>query len=250
MPSITEGEGGRSSAWWRRWGPAIAALVMSIVTIAVGSHLGGRSYYLVSVLLVMYAMIPFFAAFELRRPQAREVVVLAVMCALAVASRVAFIWVPHFKPMAAVVMLAGIAFGARSGFLVGAVSALASGLVFGLGPWTPWQMLAFGAGGGLMGLLADVGVVPRAKLSPRVLVAVSAGGFLLVVLLVGPILDTCTLFTMMGAVTPAAAVAVYMAGLPVNLIHGTATLATLLLVGNPLLGKLARVQVKYGLLQP
>ncbi len=250
MPSITEGEGGWSSAWWRRWGPAIAALVMSIVTIAVGSHLGGRSYYLVSVLLVMYAMIPFFAAFELRRPQAREVVVLAVMCALAVASRVAFIWVPHFKPMAAVVMLAGIAFGARSGFLVGAVSALASGLVFGLGPWTPWQMLAFGAGGGLMGLLADVGVVPRAKLSPRALVAVSAGGFLLVVLLVGPILDTCTLFTMMGAVTPAAAVAVYMAGLPVNLIHGTATLATLLLVGNPLLGKLARVQVKYGLLQP
>ena len=272
MPSMTNGKKGpdsiRQQEEWRqapdrkrrgsslglsrsrRWAMGIAVVAASVVTIAVGAQLGGRSYYLVSVLLVIYAIAPFFIAFELRRPQAREVVVLAVMCALAVVSRVAFIWIPHFKPMAAIVMLAAIALGARSGFLVGAVSALASGLIFGLGPWTPWQMLAFGAGGGLMGLLADVGVVPRSKLSPKMLVAVSTGGFLLVVLLVGPILDTCTLFTMMGTITPTAAAAVYLAGLPVNLIHGTATLATLLLAGNPLLGKLARVQMKYGLLRP
>lgn len=236
--------------WLHRWGLGIAVAALSLVTIGVGLQMGGRSYYLVSMLLVVYAMAPFFVAFEARRPQARELVVLTVMCALAVASRVAFIWVPHFKPMAAIVMLAGIAFGARSGFLVGAVSALASGLIFGVGPWTPWQMLAFGAGGAVMGLLADVGAVPRSGLSPRALVAVSAGGFLLVVFLVGPILDTCTLFTMIGAITPTAAAAVYLAGLPVNLIHGTATLATLLLVGNPFLGKLARVRAKYGLLQP
>ncbi len=68
---------------------------------------------------------------------------LAVMCGIAVAARTAFIWLPHFKPMAAIVIIAGVAFGAESGFLVGAVSALVSNFIFGQGPWTPWQMFAF-----------------------------------------------------------------------------------------------------------
>ena len=89
-------------------------------------------------------MLPFFFLFENRRPQARELVVIAVLCAIGVAGRAAFFMVPQFKPVAAVVILAGVCFGAESGFLVGAMTAFVSNFFFGQGPWTPWQMFAFG----------------------------------------------------------------------------------------------------------
>ena len=105
------------------------------------------SPYVAAVLIIALATAPFLISFERSRPDAREVVLMAVLTALAVASRAAFAFVPHFKPMAGVVMIAGIALGPRAGFLVGVLAALASGFLFGQGPWTPFQMLAFGAAG-------------------------------------------------------------------------------------------------------
>ena len=120
-----------------------------------------------------------FVAFEGRRPTAREIAVVAVLTALAVAARAAFVWVPHFKPMAAIIMIAGIAAGPQTGFLVGSVAALASNFIFGQGPWTPWQMLAFGVVGLVAGLLADARVFPRANLSWPRRVALAVTGFVL-----------------------------------------------------------------------
>ena len=205
------------------------------------------SPYVAAVLIIALATAPFLISFERSRPDAREVVLMAVLTALAVASRAAFAFVPHFKPMAGVVMIAGIALGPRAGFLVGALAALASGFLFGQGPWTPFQMLAFGAAGAAAGLLGACGAFPRAGLSLGQRVGLAAGGFVLVVLVLGPILDTSTLFLMASSLTPASAAAVYLAGLPVNTVHGAATALTLLLAANPLLGQIARVRRKYGL---
>lgn len=205
------------------------------------------SPYVAAVLIIALATAPFLISFERSRPDAREVVLMAVLTALAVASRAAFAFVPHFKPMAGVVMIAGIALGPRAGFLVGALAALASGFLFGQGPWTPFQMLAFGAAGAAAGLLGACGVLPRAGLSLGQRVGLAAGGFVFVVLVLGPILDTSTLFLMASSLTPASAAAVYLAGLPVNTVHGAATALTLLLAANPLLGQIARVRRKYGL---
>ena len=66
-------------------------------TLLVSWHFGDRKYYLCSVVLMVYAMIPFFTSFERRRPQARELVTIAVMSAAAVASRAAFIMVPFLN---------------------------------------------------------------------------------------------------------------------------------------------------------
>ena len=66
-------------------------------------------------------------------------------------------------------------------------------------------------------------------------------------MVVGPILDTCSLFTMVSAITPESALAIYASGLPVNAVQATATAITLSILANPLLGKLERVRVKYGL---
>lgn len=205
------------------------------------------SPYVAAVLIIALAIAPFLISFERRRPDAREVVLIAVLTALAVASRAAFAFVPHFKPMAGVVMIASIALGPRAGFLVGALAAFDSGFLFGQGPWTPFQMLAFGAAGWGAGLLAARGIIPRANLSLGQRVGVAVGGFAFVVLVLGPILDTSTLFLMASALTPASAAAVYLAGLPVNAIHGAATALTLLLAADPLLGQIARMRRKYGL---
>ena len=203
-----------------------------------------KPYYLISILIIGAALSPFLVGFERRRPAARDIVLLAVMVALAVASRAAFAAVPHFKPMAAVVMITGMALGPRQGFLAGALAALASGFLFGQGPWTPFQMLAFGSAGLVFGLVGPRLSVP---LSGWARLGLAGGGFLFVVLVLGPILDTSSVFLMLASLTPASVLAIYGAGLPVNVIHGVATALTLLLAANPLLGQLARVRAKYGL---
>ena len=233
-----------------RWKTALSWLVVVVltpITVWAGTVFGSGSYYVTSILVIIYAMVPFFVSFEARRPQARELVIIAVMCALAVVARVAFIWVAHFKPIAAIVMIAGVALGSRSGFLVGAISLLVSDFVFGQGPWTPWQMLAYGIAGFVAGFLAERGVIPRSDLSNRAKTLLSLAGAAFVVVVVGPILDTCSLFTMVSAITPESALAIYASGLPVNAVQATATAITLFILANPLLGKLERVRVKYGL---
>ena len=100
----------------------------------------------------------------------------------------------------------------------------------------------------MAGLLADARVFPRANLSWPRRVALAVTGFVLIAGLAGPILDTSTFFYLSTAPTPELAATVYLAGLPVNAIHGAATALTLLVVANPLLDQLDRVRVKYGLL--
>ena len=120
-------------------------VVMIPVTIWVGIHFfNDRKYLLISLFIVFYSMIPFFLTFESRRPQAREVLIIAVLTAIAVAGRAAFFMVPSFKPVMAFVIISAVCFGAESGFLVGALSMLVSNMLFGQGPWTPWQMFSMG----------------------------------------------------------------------------------------------------------
>lgn len=227
--------------------PALALILLSAATVCAGSIIGGKSYIAVSALLIIYFIAPFFIGFERRRPQAREVVMLAVMCALAVASRAAFAWLPGFKPIAGIVMIAGIAFGPSFGFLTGSISMLASNFMFGQGPWTPWQMLAFGLCGLAFGALAKAGIIPRSHLSSKALLLTSAAGAAFMVLIAGIVLDTCSVLMMLSSITPASALAIYAAGLPVNCGQGAATFITLLLLANPLLNSLARLREKYGL---
>lgn len=226
----------------RAWLTAAILFLLIPALVIFGSRIGGRIYYLVGVAVIALTCVPFFLAFEQRRPQAREIAALAVLCALAVASRAAFAAVPHFKPMMAVIMLAGIAYGPESGFLVGAMTAFASNFLFGQGPWTPWQMFGYGVGGFL------AGAAVRWKLIAPKRLPMAVFGFFTLVLVVGPILDTCSVFTVPTRITAAAAGAVYLAGFPVNLIHGAATFLTLLLIGEPLLEKLERIKLKYGML--
>ena len=240
---------------------AIFAVVLVPVVILLSDRMGDRNYYIAGVLIIILAMIPFFAGFESRRPEARELVTIAVMCAIAVASRIVFIMFPGFKPIVAIIMITGMAFGPSAGFLTGAMGAFVSDFVFGQGPWTPWQMFAFGIAGFIFGLLSGRGPVkaeaglPSGFSGGRTMkktlqrLPVSLFGFAVIVVIVGPILDTCTLFTMTTTVNASSAAAVYLTGLPVNLIHGLAVFLTLFFLTVPIMDKLDRIKIKYGMIE-
>src|SRR5690554_4807147 len=102
-------------------------LVMSLIMLLllVGSivFFHYRSYLLLSLLLLGCVMLPFFARFEVRDMSGREVVILAMLAAIAAVGRVPFAGLPSVQPTSFVIMLAGLVFGAESGFIVGAVAA-------------------------------------------------------------------------------------------------------------------------------
>jgi hypothetical protein len=95
-----------------------------------------------------------FGWYERQRPDARIVALVGTLAAFAALGRIAFAAVPNVKPTTDIVLIAGYALGGAPGFAVGALAALTSNFFFGQGPWTPWQMAAWGATGILGALLA------------------------------------------------------------------------------------------------
>ena len=222
----------------------IAALLVFLLliplTLFLGLKLPGKSYYITGTLIVLEMLVPFFMAFEGRKVTARELTVLAVMCALAIAGR-AVIPIPHVKLTFAIIMITGIAFGPEAGFMVGAVTAFVSNFYYGQGPYTPWQMFAYGAAGLLAGFCFRRGIG-----KPW---AMGAFGFGVVLVIVGPILDLSGITFLLGDVTWRSLLAVLVSGVVVNLCQAFTTAVVLLLLGRPLLDKLSRLKVKYGMME-
>jgi uncharacterized membrane protein len=220
----------------------LIVLIAIPATLFVGVQLPGRWYFLTSTLIIAEMLVPFFLAFEGRKPQAREMVVIAVMCGIAIVSRVA-IPIPHFKPTFAIIMLSGIAFGPEAGFMVGAITAFGSNFFAGQGAYTPWQMMAYGAGGMLAGFCFANGRLPKKPLTMAVF------GFLATILWVGPLLDCSHIFLMVSVINWNSIIAAFVSGFPVNLSQGICTVLVMLLFGRPLLDKLDRIKVKYGMME-
>lgn len=226
----------------------LTIVVLIPATLYLGTRLTGRWYYLTSTLIIMETMLPFFLSFESRRPQARELVTLAVMAALAVAGRVA-IPIPNFKAITGIIMITGIAFGPQAGFMTGAVAAFASNFFYSQGPWTPWQMMAYGMGGFLAGLLFHKKNAQLRQNRLHYTVTLAVFGFAAIVAFVGPLLDSCTIFTTVSEVTLSYALTILASGLPYNVIHGLSCAVTLLVLSGPLLDKLERLKTKYGMME-
>lgn len=124
-----------------------------IAALAVSAAVTDEHYLLLSFVLIGVAMLPLFARFEKRSIEAREIVLLAVLAAIAAVGRVPFAPLPSVQPTSFVIIISAYVFGAEAGFMIGAVAALVSNMFLGQGPWTPWQMFGWGMIGFSAGLL-------------------------------------------------------------------------------------------------
>ena len=223
-----------------------AALIFLTIplTIHMGiTQLNDRHFIFISTLIIFQTIIPFFLVFEGRKPQARELVVIAVLCAIGVAGRAAFFMLPQFKPVIAMVIIAGVAFGGEAGFMVGSMTMFISNFYFSQGPWTPWQMFAAGIIGFLAGVLFRKGLLGRTRASLAVF------GGIATFVIYGVIMNTATVLMWQPAPTPEMFFMAFLQGIPFDLVHAVATVFFIIIISKPMLQKLDRIKVKYGLVE-
>lgn len=201
-----------------------------------------RKYYFISLIIILETLFSFAISFEKNKVPHRKTVVIAVLCALAVASRTAFFMLPQIKPIAAIVVLSGVCFSAESGFAVGAVSAFLSNFFFGQGPWTPWQMFAMGLLGFAGGVLFEKGLLKKTKVN------IAVYGFLSVLLFYGGILNPASVIMYADTVTLPMIISSYAMGIPYDLIFAATTAVLLWIASEPMIDKLERIKKKYGLM--
>ena len=224
---------------------SVAILLFIPLTIFAGIfYMNDRQYNLVAILVLLECMLPFVLVFEGRKPKARELVTIAVLCAIGIAGRSLFFMLPQFKPILALTIIAGVAFGGETGFLVGAVTMLTSNMLFSQGPWTPWQMFAMGIIGFLAGVLFKKGWLRRTRSSLAVFGAFSA------VIIYGGIMNPAAAFMVsVEGITLKTLFGYYITGLPMDLIHAFGTVLFIMFAAEPMLEKMDRIKVKYGLVE-
>ena len=110
------------------------------------------SYMIISCVILIAAIVPFFRMYEKRQPKAREVVLIAMYTAITCAAQIAFHVTVPIQAGTALVIIAGISMGPEVGFLIGALARLVMNFYLGQGPWTPWQMFSYG----LLGFMAGM----------------------------------------------------------------------------------------------
>ncbi|MFD2671089.1 ECF transporter S component [Marinicrinis sediminis] len=200
-----------------------------------------QQYVLLMLLLVTLFLLPFFHRFELRSLEAREVVPIAVLVAVAAVSRIPFALLPSIQPTTFVIMITAAVFGAETGFLVGALAAVVSNLFLGHGPWTLWQMLAWGSVGGAAGMLRHTWLMRT--LSGRLIFGVLAG------FLFGWIMNLSGVIILLGDFSWSAFFAYYAASFYFDLMHALGNVFFISLFSVSWMKVLHRYKRKYQILK-
>lgn len=216
-------------------------IIMPFVIYLGVTVLEDRKYYMVSIVLVLLACVPFFLRFERRRPQPREILTIAVMAAISVAGRCLFVVTPGIKPVTAITAITGFSLGAEAGFITGATTSLVSNFFFGQGPWTPFQMFTWGMIGFIAGLLGKTGMMHR-KI-PLALFGIFAGIFFSFGMDVWGAISTTGMFSKEAFMLAIAS------ALPFTIIYAVSNVIFLFILAKPIGEKLERLKKKYGILQ-
>ncbi len=216
---------------------SITLLLASIVILALLIILGSDNYLLLSFIFLALTLGVYFVKFERSQKTSREIVFIAIICALAVGGRVLFAALPSVKPELFILILGAIVSGPETGFLMGTIIALTSNMYFGQGAWTPWQMFALG----IIGLVS--GMIANKKIPTWILTIWGfASGFIM-----GWIMD---IYYIIGFVNPITlkSVGISLAGsFYFDLIHAVFTAALLLLVGKRWIKIFDNYKIKYNL---
>ena len=122
----------------------LAALL--VVTVELGSSIE-RYWGLLSLVMLGLLLLDFLVIFNEKVEGSKDIALIAILGSISAAARVPFAGIPSVQPSTFIIMTAGMVFGAYVGCMVGFETALLSNFLLGQGPWTPWQMLAWGLAG-------------------------------------------------------------------------------------------------------
>ena len=219
------------------WEVLALVLVPAVLIVCVAT--GIEYSALITTIVVVVSFVPFIVGLERQNLKPRNLMPIVVMAALAVAGRIIFIPFPSIQPVSAIVIMTGVVFGKRSGFLTGMLAALISNIFLGQGPWTLWQMYAWGLMGYVAGALVNQGVL-RGRISVLVFGAMAPIEY-------GLILDSYYFIGFVTEKTIQAALLAFSFGLPLNVMHAIATVGFLAIIYLPWVRKLERIKKKYGI---
>ena len=197
-----------------------------------------KFYAWVALSVAVLSCLPLFYAFERRESTAKELMVLAVLIALSVIGRIVFVALPGFKPVTAVTIIVAVSFGGEAGFVVGSLSAVVSNFYFGQGPWTPFQMFAWG----ILGLIAGL---CRGILKKHIVWLCIYGALAGIVYSVT--MDVWTVLWAEGTLAADKYLAAVVAALPLTAEYAVSNVVFLLLLAGPVGKKLERIKKKEGL---
>ena len=288
---------------------ALLILLLVPLIIGAGFMLGTGSYMIVSVLILILIMAPFFMIFEKRKPKAREIVLIAMMCALVVTIHLVFHIAFPVQIGTALIIVSGIALGPEAGFLIGALARFICNFYMGQGAWTPWQMFCWGILGFLAGLAFNrgnieklnsrsfklimgptlavifseivaytsvilfpgneeggyqwrfyvfgavgllLGILLQRKRLPISGITMAAFTFVTTFIVYGGIMNMASLVTASGMpgsepISLAGLKTIYISGLPYDLMHALTAALSVFIIGEPMIQKLERIKIKYGI---
>ncbi|PES62690.1 ECF transporter S component [Bacillus cereus] len=221
------------------------AFIICIFTVIIGTLLFTTlimdGYYMLSSLfLLAVIMLPFYVRFERKAFVSREIVIVAVLAAIAAVSRVPFSILPSVQPTSFVIIVSAIVFGSETGFMIGATAAIVSNIFLGQGPWTPWQMFSWGMIGFIAGLLRNTFLMK--KLWGRLLYGFVVG------FLFGWIMNFWGLLGFIQEATWETVIAYYAASFSFDLSHAISNVIFLLLFSTSWITILTRFKKKYSIL--
>ena len=218
---------------------AFVCLITVVATVFSGIYIfDNNKYYFISLAVIFEIFLFFIYSFDRKNNKTQQLVILSVICAIGVMGRIVFAPFAQFKPVCAIVIIAGSCFGAGGGFLSGAVIAFVSNMYFSQGPWTPWQMIAFGIVGFVSGFLIN-------KLKLKSKLAISLYGFFATVLIYGGITNPSSVLIYEKNPTLSMLLLTYLPGLPLDIVHGISTFFFLWFLYHPMKEKIERIKNKY-----
>lgn len=217
----------------------IIGLIPIIILIGV-TVFHDRSYLFIATAVAILAIISMFLTFEKNETNTRRLVVLAVLIAISVVGRFIFVLLPGFKPVTAIVVISAMFFGSEAGFLVGSLSALISNIYFGQGPWTPFQMFAWG----MLGFIAGFPYLSAKLRTSKVLLSlygIFAG------VAYSLMMDVWTVMAMDSSFNLSRYLAVVSLSFPFMIVYAVSNVVFLLITIKPIGEKLARIKKKYNM---
>ena len=206
-----------------------------IPAVAVGGSLlfNEQKHIFVSLLVAFLSLVLFITGFEKKVTGTRRMVLVAVMTAISVLGR----FIPFFKPITAITVITAMYLGGEAGFLVGSLSALLSNFYFGQGPWTAFQMLAWGLIGFIAGLIAEPLKSRKELLLAYGVLSGIAFSF---------IMDIWTVLWYSAGFDLMLYKASIIAAIPHTILYAVSNFIFLLLLSKPFGDKLERIKIKYG----